>query len=402
MSNSSHYIVLYLSRLGIGGIQTFVVQLAEALATYPNTKVAIFCHHPELADRSMPPFPEQVELWTLSTSPNLIKVINKTRNWLKKLIPSFDLKEWMIRRYFLNQLKRNNVFVIHNNIQVGDENVAIAKEQLGIPYVTTLHGAYKEILRESLSKEQEEAFRTVFMRLLDTAGALVYLSEDNLKPFQYILPERRLADHLSLVKIFNGLASPLLERSPSKPSKDLVFGMVARGNPLKGWRELLEVTQELIEEGYTTLQLILYGDGDYLKELMQERAWAPQIQYKGSTSTPLEEIITFDVGLLPSYTEEMPYTIIEYLACYKPVIATQVGAIPEMLTTEDGAVAGILVPVEPEGPPSKSHLKAAMRQCLDQPEQLAILAEVAKRAFQPFNIKNTAASYYQVYKTISQ
>lgn len=397
------YIVLYLSRLGIGGVQTFALQLAEELATYPNIKVAIFCHHPELADRTITPFPNQVELWTLSTNPTWIKIINKVRNGLKKVLPSFDLKEWMIRRYFLNQLKKHPVYVVHNNIQVGDENVAVAKEQLGIPYLTTLHGAYKEILEQTLSKEEEQTFRTVFLRLLQTAGALVYLSENNLKPFQKILPEVSLKDELSLIKIHNGLAPPVVP-PVSKNHKNLVFGMVARGVPRKGWRALVEVTQELIDEGYTDLELRLYADGDYLKELMGERAWAPQIQYKGQTSTPLQEIMAFDVGLLPSYTaeEEMPFTIIEYLACQKPVIATNIGAIPEMLTTTEGDTAGVLIPLDAQGHPSKPHLKTAMRQYLDHPEQLAALAEVAKQAFQPFNIKNTAASYYQVYKTIAQ
>jgi len=41
-------------------------------------------------------------------------------------------------------------------------------------------------------------------------------------------------------------------------------------------------------------------------------------------------------------SESMPSTVIEYLACGKPVIATTMGSIPEMITY-DGREAGLLI-----------------------------------------------------------
>ena len=55
----------------------------------------------------------------------------------------------------------------------------------------------------------------------------------------------------------------------------------------------------------------------------------------------------FDVAVLPSYREAQGLTILEAMALSRPVVASNVGGIPEMI--EDG-VTGLLVP--PHDPPA--------------------------------------------------
>lgn len=389
------YIVLYTSRLGIGGIQTFVLQMAEALQVYPHVQVAIFCHYPELSDDSE--IPEGVELWTLSDRPFVTKVINKLRNVLQIVVPKFDLKEWLTKRYFFKKIKQQQQVVIHNNIQIGDALVYAAHQELGIPYITTLHGAYKHILREEVSPEEKKDLRQTLVRLLDTASSIVYLSQKNLAPFYRLLPKEKIETYSDFECIYNGLIAP----TPSLPKADssqLIFGMIARGHPDKGWIDLLEVAQELIQEGYANFELHLFADGNYVGELMQTHNWPPQIQYFGVTSSPLKEIVTFDVGLLPSYYEEMPFTIIEYLACGKACIATDVGAVREMMEAPNGELAGILVPINKEKKVDKAALKNAMLYFLQDPTAVAQYTQGVQGAFEKFDIRNTVKKYYKLYQ----
>ncbi|WMX15218.1 glycosyltransferase family 4 protein [Aureispira sp. CCB-E] len=393
------HIIFYISRFGIGGIQTFVIQLAKELIQLPNVKVSIFCHHPEQVDTSSnEPIPAEIEILTLSKNAKTIVLINKLRNWIKKIIPSFDLKEWLTTRYFLKLLKNKQVDVIHNNIQLGDENVYLAQQRLNIPYITTLHGAYKHILRQEVSETEKKILKNTLEKLLSTASAIVYLSPANILPFKEIFPNRSFVDESLFLKIYNGLAEQQVVTGSDSLNNKITFGMVARGHQDKGWIELLEVTDELLKAGYEQIELRLFADGDYVDKLMQQKDWHPNIKYMGATHSPIAEILNFDVGLLPSYHEEMPFTIIEYLACGKPSIATNVGAIEEMLCTDSKEVAGILIPLNTEKKVSKAHLKAAMLAFVKDSNLVLKYGKQAQKAFEKFNIKNTTKQYYNVYQ----
>jgi glycosyltransferase involved in cell wall biosynthesis len=235
-------------------------------------------------------------------------------------------------------------------------------------------------------------------KLLATASTIVYLSPANIRPFEKMIPNRSFLDESQFLKIYNGLAAQAIPKMQHELKDKIVFGMVARGHPDKGWKELLEVSQELLEAGYEQIELRLFADGDYLGNLMKTKDWHPNLKYLGATFTPLKEISNFDVGLLPSYHEEMPFTIIEYLACGKPSIATNVGAIEEMLSAGPNEYAGILIPLNEANKVSKKHLKKAMLAFIEDADLVLKYAEQSKRAFKKFDVKNTAKQYYNVYQ----
>lgn len=393
------HIVFYISRFGIGGIQTFVIQLAKELLLLPNVKVSIFCHYPELVDASLnESIPPEIEVLTLSKNRQKVILINKMRNWIKKLWPSFDYKEWLTQRYFLRILKEKKVDLIHNNIEIGDYNVFLAQQQLGIPYITTLHGAYKGIA-PNIDLAQKEQQKLVFERLFSTATNIVYLSPANLKPFEIVLGDLS-QKQWSFVRIFNGLKK--VER-PLMPEGEhtIVFGLIARGVHYKGWEEAILATMRLVKKyPHKKVILKLYGSSDYLNELAQKyKASKDFVLFCGPTTKPLEVVQAFTVGLLPTYLpqEEMPFTIIEYLACGKPVIATPKGAIPEMLEIE-GEVAGEIVPFGKDGRADVVMLEKAMEQFVIDARYQAQKALLAQKAFEKFDIKNTVKQYYNLYQ----
>jgi glycosyltransferase involved in cell wall biosynthesis len=399
------HIVFYISRLGVGGVQTFVIQLAKELIKMPNVSVSIFCHYPELIDAHLnEALPKEIKVVTLTKNVFLIKVINKLRNILKKVHRNFDLKEYLTTKHFLRTLKKEKTTLVHANTDVGNtnENCCLAQEKMGIPYLITLHGTYTHLLNQELSKEEHQAFKIIFERVLATAGTLVYLSEKNLLPFELIFGNRAFLKKRKFIKINNGLTAQYPLSKEDKDRKKLVFGMIARGSPDKGWLELLEVFDALVKEGHQDMELVLFASGNYVGDLMASRTWVPNIKYKGITASPIEEIRQFDVGILPSYAiyEEMPFTIIEYLSVAKPCIATDIGAIAEMLRSEKDQFAGILLPLGEDKKTSKTHLKAALLKFIEDRSYLDFYGNEAQKAFKKFDIKNTTKEYHKVYKEI--
>src|SRR6267142_5088843 len=92
--------------------------------------------------------------------------------------------------------------------------------------------------------------------------------------------------------------------------------------------------------------LKIAGDGSQ-REMVAARArslhFSDKYQYYGIYTRP-EERETFmhdlDVFVMPSFTEGTPNSIIEAMANGKPIIASAVGGIPDMIDSE----SGILVP----------------------------------------------------------
>jgi glycosyltransferase involved in cell wall biosynthesis len=91
-----------------------------------------------------------------------------------------------------------------------------------------------------------------------------------------------------------------------------------------------------------------------------------------------------DLSCLPSHREGWPDAIMESLACGCPVVATNVGGVPEMLSLTSG---GSLVP-----PASPDELALALRQALHRPWNREEIA----RAMSPYTIEDTARRYLQV------
>lgn len=83
-----------------------------------------------------------------------------------------------------------------------------------------------------------------------------------------------------------------------------------------------------------------------------------------STEEVLEAMSYCAVFVLPSYTEGFPNVIIEAMACSAPIIATSVGAIPQMLSSYKNQQCGIIVP-----PQDSISLRKALDYMIDNPEK---------------------------------
>ena len=96
--------------------------------------------------------------------------------------------------------------------------------------------------------------------------------------------------------------------------------------------------------------LMIVGEGSRLEalhDIARELGVERHVIFTGRRDDIPAITAAFDVAVLPSYREAQGLTILEAMALSRPVVASNVGGIPEMV--EDG-VTGLLVP--PHDPPA--------------------------------------------------
>jgi glycosyltransferase involved in cell wall biosynthesis len=127
------------------------------------------------------------------------------------------------------------------------------------------------------------------------------------------------------------------------PDAELVT-YVGRISLLKGSAELTEAMIAL-SASHPRLRVAMIGEGAYKSE-MEARASAAGIRdrflFPGLLSSVqiAEWMAAADVFCLPSYSEGCPNVVVEAIACGRPVVATNVGGIPELVDES----CGILIP----------------------------------------------------------
>jgi glycosyltransferase involved in cell wall biosynthesis len=104
----------------------------------------------------------------------------------------------------------------------------------------------------------------------------------------------------------------------------------------------------------------------------------------------------FDVGLLPSCLaeESLPLSVIEYLLCGKPVIATAVGGIPEMLGD-----AGLLVSLASDGRADVGALAHVMERMMDASVRAGLAGRVPQAA-SVFDLGRCVTAYEELFEEL--
>lgn len=121
--------------------------------------------------------------------------------------------------------------------------------------------------------------------------------------------------------------------------------------PTKGVGELVEAWGRLNPPGWR-LDIVGPFDEGYRDALLAGNA-ADNLRFLGQLphAEAMERMAACDLFVLPSYTEGFPNVVVEAMALGRPIIATRVGAIPEMLadgagelveSKDAGALAGAL------------------------------------------------------------
>jgi glycosyltransferase involved in cell wall biosynthesis len=122
-----------------------------------------------------------------------------------------------------------------------------------------------------------------------------------------------------------------------------IVGVVARLEPEKGHRTLL-AAWPLVLAAVPNTWLLVVGEGseqDSLEAQADILGISGRVVFTGRREDVPAVTAALDVSVLPSYREAQGLSVLEAMALSRPVVASAVGGIPEMI--EDG-VSGLLVP----------------------------------------------------------
>ena len=122
-----------------------------------------------------------------------------------------------------------------------------------------------------------------------------------------------------------------------------IVGVVARLEAEKGHRTLLDAWPDVLA-AVPNAWLLIVGEGserDSLDSQAQSLGIEHRVVFTGRREDVPAVTAALDISVLPSYREAQGLSVLEAMALSRPVVASAVGGIPEMI--EDG-VTGLLVP----------------------------------------------------------
>ena len=231
--------------------------------------------------------------------------------------------------------------VIHTHMYRADVVGALAARALResgrrVPYlISTVHS----------SRVRSQADRDLLRQLTPDMDQLIAVSRSI---------ERKIADEhrtgAPVRLIYNGVdlqrydhqgPVTLSEEYGLEPGSRVV-GVVARLEPEKGHQTLIEAWPHVLRE-VPDAYLLIVGEGsrrEFLEEWAAAHKVAHRVLFTGRRDDIPAVTAALDVAVLPSWREAQGLSILEAMALSRPVVASDVGGIPEMI--EDG-VTGLLV-----------------------------------------------------------
>lgn len=260
-----------------------------------------------------------------------------------------------------------------------------------LPVVTTLHGTditlvgndpnYLETTRFGI--QQSDAVTAVSAALRDQTYEQIGLC----KPIE-VIPN--FIDPARFAEASKGPGA----RRWARPGEKLLVH-ISNFRPVKRVLDVVEVFRRVLER--VPARLLLVGDGpDRVQAELKcrEEGTCGAITFLGSLPLIEEVLVGADLFLLPSESESFGLAALEAMACHVPVLATDVGGLPEVVA--DGET-GYLFPVGDV----EAMAEAAIRVLQDDELRTRLGRAARKRAVERFDQDRVVGRYREIYQRVT-
>lgn len=197
--------------------------------------------------------------------------------------------------------------------------------QLGLPVISTAHG----YTGHTYKVKGYELFDRL---VLQAMAAVVCVSETlRVRLHRCGIPLRKLH------RVYNSIDVAEVERDSiperARGSAASVACSVGRLSREKGHAFLIDAWPEVLTSS-PDAKLVLVGDGPERHNLEAQAnrlGILGAVEFAGFTETPMSYVRACDVFVLPSLTEGLPVALLEACAAAKPVVASDVGGVGEVI-----------------------------------------------------------------------
>lgn len=258
----------------------------------------------------------------------------------RDILPLEDVRSFFTILSILNEWEPD-VFHI-NSSKMGGVG-ALAGRIMRIPHVVfTSHGW---AFNESRPEWQKAVIKFLHWGTLLLAHKVICVSDGAKRDIEnWPLVTKKVRVIRNGVESFNLLSRERARNELGITGDHLVFGSIAELHHIKGLDILLLAWSDFVK--HSPAKLVILGGGDdkeFLEKLAESLGISDSVEFKGFVPEARQYLSAFDIFVLPSRSEGLPYAPLEAGIAKLPVIATSVGGIPEVIVS---GVNGALVPAE--------------------------------------------------------
>jgi glycosyltransferase involved in cell wall biosynthesis len=300
-------------------------------------------------------------------------------------------------------IRRERPTILHTHTAkagaVGRIAALLARDARPPIVVHTFHG---HVLRGYFGRIMTFGFRTLERWLARTTTSLIAVSpevRDDLVAL-HVAPASKFAVVRLGIDLGDRVANDDAQRRETRRQMGLredafVVGWVGRMTAVKRTESVVQALQGLVERDVDAF-VVLVGDGPdraHLERYAHELGVIKRCLFLGYQEEVARFYDAIDVLLLPSINEGTPVSVMEALAAGRPVVATRVGGVPDVV--RDG-VDGFLV--DPDAPDA---LAERLAELAADPQRRAQMGEAGRaRVLERYAVERLVDDVDRLYRTL--
>ncbi len=309
--------------------------------------------------------------------------------WIRQLALALRTLEngWHIAR-LINSIHRKQPI---NLIEYSDGGNVWMTIRHDIPYIVHLHGSRYTFLRKSSRPVSwgDWLERQLGLWCIRRADQVISPSQAILDDVKFETKERFPDAVVLPYPLDPRVLVPVNNTSSSTNGRSPLILFAARNDPVKGGDVLLQAVP-LVRQRFPDVEFLFFG---YQPDVMEEKVQGVKFYPFLPREELLKKYAAADICVVPSKWDNSPNTVYEAMAAAKPVIASRVGGIPELVVDHE---TGILV-----DPGSPTPLANAIIELLEDPERRCSMGKSARQQIQKIaDLSNNLDRRIRIYSSV--